>query len=331
MSSILTNNGASTALATLRNVNDNLSETQSRISTGLAVRSGKDNAAYFSIAKTMSGDSGMYKAVQEGMTLAKNSVSTSRMGAEKVVDLTKQFAERVAFAQGDTVDRGEVAKELDEINKRIATTLEQSSFNGHSLINFSEAQTAAGARDLTVVTGIKRDTGFDVSTTNVSAHNMASLVDEDSGTAGQATAGEGLVVSGWVTATTGAGAATNTGGAAVGAADSIVNLTYIADKIDQAGNTSADMTNLLRASEKALEESIGAATDLGVAEKTLETQQEFLSNLTDQLDSGVGAMVDANMEEEAARLQALQVQQQLSVQALSIANQAPQNIMSLFR
>lgn len=70
---------------------------------------------------------------------------------------------------------------------------------------------------------------------------------------------------------------------------------------------------------------------MGVAEKSLETQQDFLTKLTDTLDSGVGAMVDANMEEEAARLQALQVQQQLASQSLSIANQAPQNILSLFR
>ena len=97
MSSILTNNGAATALQTMRNINDNLSETQARISTGLQVRSGKDNAAYFSISKTMGGDSQMYKAIQEGMTLTKNTVSTSRMGAEKVAELSEEFASRVAL------------------------------------------------------------------------------------------------------------------------------------------------------------------------------------------------------------------------------------------
>jgi flagellin-like hook-associated protein FlgL len=51
----------------------------------------------------------------------------------------------------------------------------------------------------------------------------------------------------------------------------------------------------------------------------------------DALKNGIGAMVDADMEEASARLQALQVQQQLGIQALSIANQAPQNILSLFR
>ena len=56
-----------------------------------------------------------------------------------------------------------------------------------------------------------------------------------------------------------------------------------------------------------------------------------LALLAISLTAGIGSLVDADMEEASARLQALQVQQQLGVQALSIANQAPQTIMSLFR
>ena len=63
----------------------------------------------------------------------------------------------------------------------------------------------------------------------------------------------------------------------------------------------------------------------------MQTQANFISNLTDSLKSGIGAMVDADMEAASARLQALQVQQQLGAQSLSIANQAPQTILSLFR
>jgi flagellin len=51
----------------------------------------------------------------------------------------------------------------------------------------------------------------------------------------------------------------------------------------------------------------------------------------DAMKSGIGTLVDADMEEQSAKLQALQTQQQLGVQALSIANQSPQTILSLFR
>ena len=63
----------------------------------------------------------------------------------------------------------------------------------------------------------------------------------------------------------------------------------------------------------------------------IETQSDFISSLVDNLKSGIGTLVDANMEEASARLQALQVQQQLAVQAMSIANQAPQTLLSLFQ
>ena len=76
---------------------------------------------------------------------------------------------------------------------------------------------------------------------------------------------------------------------------------------------------------------IDAAAAFGASEARLQTQSNFVSKLSDALKTGIGALVDADMEEASARLQALQVQQQLGIQSLSIANQAPQSILSLFR
>jgi flagellin len=74
-----------------------------------------------------------------------------------------------------------------------------------------------------------------------------------------------------------------------------------------------------------------ALGDLGSQAKQIEAHNTFISKLTDVLNSGVGHLVDADMAKESARLQSLQVQQQLGAQALSIANQAPQIILSLFK
>ena len=74
-----------------------------------------------------------------------------------------------------------------------------------------------------------------------------------------------------------------------------------------------------------------AAAAFGSAGSRIENQASFVSKLTDSLKTGIGALVDADMEEASARLQALQTQQQLGIQSLSIANQAPQSILSLFR
>jgi len=103
------------------------------------------------------------------------------------------------------------------------------------------------------------------------------------------------------------------------------------------GLSAIDVTNdtgagsALAAIDALIDKSIDAAAAFGSAQGRLETQSDFISNLSDSLKSGIGSMVDANMEEASARLQALQVQQQLGVQSLSIANQAPQSILSLFR
>lgn len=80
-----------------------------------------------------------------------------------------------------------------------------------------------------------------------------------------------------------------------------------------------------------IDRAIDAAAAFGSVQGRIETQSNFVSNLIDSLNTGIGTLVDADLEEQSARLQALQVQQQLATQSLSIANQQPQNILALFR
>lgn len=96
-------------------------------------------------------------------------------------------------------------------------------------------------------------------------------------------------------------------------------------------STKAGAQTALGNIEGLLSTAIDAAAAFGSAQSRIDIQTSFISKLSDALKSGIGAMVDADMEETSARLQALQVQQQLSTQSLSIANQQPQNILSLFR
>lgn len=74
-----------------------------------------------------------------------------------------------------------------------------------------------------------------------------------------------------------------------------------------------------------------ALAKMGAQVKQLQNHNTFVSKLSDSVEAGVGNLVDADLAKESARLQALSVQQQLGAQALSIANQAPQIILSLFR
>lgn len=103
----------------------------------------------------------------------------------------------------------------------------------------------------------------------------------------------------------------------LGLADSLLTVT---------GATTA--LNKLDDSITTLNKALG---DIGAQAKQIQAHSTFVSKLTDTLESGIGNLVDADLAKESARLQALQVQQQLGAQALSIANQAPQIILSLFQ
>lgn len=96
---------------------------------------------------------------------------------------------------------------------------------------------------------------------------------------------------------------------------------------DNGGNAALALANI----ETLIQTATEAAASFGSVESRISIQSDFISNLSSSMKAGIGSLVDADMEEASARLQALQVQQQLGTQSLSIANQAPQSILSLFR
>ena len=99
--------------------------------------------------------------------------------------------------------------------------------------------------------------------------------------------------------------------------DSATDLTMLNQMTKQVDAAIASMTS--------------AGADLGSVKSRVRLQQSFVVEPDGSIDKGIGSLVDADMNQELTRLQALQVQQQLGVQALSIANQSGQTILSLFR
>lgn len=90
-------------------------------------------------------------------------------------------------------------------------------------------------------------------------------------------------------------------------------------------------TNALTKLDDSITQLNAALGEIGAQAKQIQAHNTFVSKLVDTLESGIGNLVDADLAKESARLQALQVQQQLGAQSLSIANQAPQIILSLFQ
>jgi flagellin len=93
----------------------------------------------------------------------------------------------------------------------------------------------------------------------------------------------------------------------------------------------ATISNYLNIVDAALSDLTDASTTMGSVSSRIGSQTTFVKALIDANTSAVGTLVDANMEEESTKLKALQTQQQLAVQSLSIANSSSQNILLLFR
>lgn len=140
VSSILTNNGAMTALQSLKATQKNLLETQNRISTGLKVSTAKDNAATWAVATAMRSDIANYKQVSENLSVSSSILSTAETAATTIADLVKQVRTKVSSAQNPAVDKAQVQADIDALLAQITTTAQAASFKGVNLVDSSGSQ-----------------------------------------------------------------------------------------------------------------------------------------------------------------------------------------------
>ncbi|MET1755020.1 flagellin [Novosphingobium sp. RD2P27] len=281
--SVNTNTGALAALQNLTATNKGLDTTQSRINTGLAVSSTKDDSAKYTIAQKLRGDVGSLSAVTSSLNRAKSTTDVAVAGAEQISDLLNQMKTKVTEASDAGLDqdsRNAIAADMTSLKKQINSIIDSSEFNG---VNLLKAPASGATGTVSALMGTKS-----TSTTNVIS-----------------VANQGLDAS----AATGLGAA---------GSDIALASAAAADTLKGTIDTFATAVST-------------SLKTLGSASRQIDGQLSFTSKLSDVIEGGIGNLVDADLAKESAKLQSLQVKQQLGLQALSIANQAPQSIMSLFR
>ena len=290
----MTNAAALTALQSLNATNKELQTTQARISTGYRVATASDNATYWSIATSMRSDNQALSSVQDALGLGAGKVDTAYTAITDVKDQVDLIKTKLLTARGASPeDQQKTATEIKAIQEQIKSSVTNASYAGANLLQ----NDGAAASDLQIVASYNR-TGTTVSIDTIDVKAADTQVLDAAGTGG--------IVGGLLATTFFAPTST----------------TAVSD---------ADIDTALGAVETALSKlSTGAAT-IGAAKSRIDTQKSFLSNLSDSIDKGVGALVDADMNKESTKLQALQVQQQLGIQALSIANSNSQSILALFK
>tara|TARA_R110002126_G_scaffold51072_25_gene140178 strand:- start:280 stop:1248 length:969 start_codon:yes stop_codon:yes gene_type:complete len=322
MTSIMTNTAATAALSTLKSINSDLDTTQGRISSGLRVETASDNAAYWSIATEMRSDTKALSTVQDALGLGAAKVDTAYTGMEASMEVVSEIKSKLVAAREPGVDKTKINTELTELKNQLSSITDSASFSGE---NWLKNDTAATASDKDIVGGFNRDSSGKVSLTKLTVDVSASiLIDTNTASAGILTKdrdADALLAT------------------ATGTAD---NFFLINADITGTGGTGtevalsattsdADIEAMIRVVDDIYSDMTSAASNLGSVNKRIEMQDEFVGKLMDSIDKGVGRLVDADMNEESTRLKALQTQQQLGIQALSIANSSSQSVMSLFR
>lgn len=166
VSSILTNNGALTALQSLKVTQRNLLDTQNRISTGLKVATAKDNAATWAVATSMRSDIANYKQVSENLSVSSSILKTAETAATSISDLVKQVRTKVSSAQNPAVDKAQVQADIDALLSQISSTAASASFKGVNLVNNNDIQR--------VLTSVNQQNGVSTAAyTNVTSRNLA--------------------------------------------------------------------------------------------------------------------------------------------------------------
>ena len=314
MPSINTNISAMTALQSLAKTNAALDSTQKRISTGYRVGSAEDNAAYWSIATTMRSDNSALATVKDALGLGAATIDVAYTATNSAIDVTKEIKNKLVAARQPGVDRAKVQAEVDELQNQLQSIGDSAVFSGQNWLSTDSSAVGYNATKSIVSSFTRSGGSVSVGTINVNTANVK-LYDAGAG------ATEVGIVDGLRDATTGAISATGTFSVA---ALSISTLTDSATDL-------ATLESYIKGVDASISEMTTSAANLGATKQRVNLQKNFVTALMDAVDRGISALVDADMTEESTKLQALQVQQQLGTQALSIANQQSQSILSLFR
>jgi flagellin len=305
LNSVNTNVSAQIALQSLNQTSSALQGVQKQISTGYRVNDATDDGGAFAVAQKVRSDVSALTTVNQQLGNAGGLVTTA---LSSLTSISKDLS----TAKGLLVDIGDTTISNDQRNQYLASykTLVQSVANAVDGSTYN-GQTLLGSASGTVA-------GTSANVINNEAGATSTISGEDN--SGTAAALAALVGGTFSRTSAGVDSFTGTLQASPSAAQ------------DATAQTAASAALVTGAGFDTLQTTNGdQLNQAGADSNYLSSQTTFNSNKIDSLNAGLGSLVDADLSKESALLQSLQIKQQLGTQALSIANQAPQSLLSLFK
>lgn len=316
MSSINTNVAAISALHALTASQADIVRTEGRVSTGFRVSTAQDNAAYWSIATTMRSDTGALSAVSDALGLGSATADVAYTGLHDSIKLLDQIKSKLVAAREPGVDRGKIQSDMAALQSQLRNIAQAASFSSENWLNIDS--TAGADNQVEIISSFSRDSSMNPVIGKITFNIYTAATGEtmalyDANPAAAAKAG---LIDKQHTAASGA--------------------TYSMETLDihtltDSAADIADLDSYIQGAEATLLKLTDSATALGYIKMRIDLQRTFVADLSATVKAGVGRLVDADMDEESTRLQALQTKQSLGVQSLSIANQSSQSMLKLFQ
>jgi flagellin len=300
VNSILNNSAALSALQSLNMTQQALATVQNQVSTGLSVANASDNAAYWSIATQLTSDGGMVSASNSALSQSQAVLDTANTAIQSIITTINSIQQALTEATNPGAALTNINTTLASLGQQLTDAVTGASFNGTNVLDGSSI---AGS-----TTSVSFVSGFNASTNNVTTISMSLSAVY---TANPGSAGSGTL-----------GTATGTSGTS-----------YDITQLGASGGTTITASNasdVLTAVVSALNSVTNYAAQIGATQDRMSSMNNLNQALTTNYANGVQGLVDADMNTASTRLQALQTQQQLGIQALSIANQNAQLILKLF-
>jgi Flagellin and related hook-associated proteins len=309
------------ALQTLRSIDSNLETTQRRVSSGYRVETAADNAAYWSIATTMRSDNASLSTVSDALGLGAATVDTAYTALDNVINVMTEIKAKLVAAREPGVDKIKINEEMNELKNQLISTTQSASFSGQNWL-YNTDTAALGTKQVVSSFVRNADGSVDVTTLDFDTADSV-LIDTEDAERGLLT----KTVDADLLRPPATGTAREYYLLDVGSTTPATGTEITID------NTTGDdqLDDMISVVDSLLERLTDAASTLGAISTRIDMQEQFVSNLMDVIDKGVGRLVDADMNEESTKLKALQTQQQLGIQALSIANTSAEKILSLFK
>jgi flagellin len=300
LNSVNTNIAAQVALQSLNTTTTQLQSVQKAISTGYRVADATDDGGAFSVAQRVRGDVAAITTVNQQLGNAKGLVGTALSSLTTISNYltsAKSLLVDIGNASIPQAQRDQYVASYKSLVQEVADTTDNSTYNGQTLLG-----SAAGAVAGTSTSVINNENG---STSKISGEDTSTLANTLATFIGSTFSRTAAGVDSFGAIAAGAdqtSAATALSGT-TGATSFSTAQTGVSNQLNQAGADS----------------------------NYLDATISFNSTKIDALNAGLGALIDTDLSKESATLQALQIREQLGTQALSLANQSPQSLLSLFK